>query len=45
MPFAATAGALAALTGLPRGEVPGVRVLDPSSFDVTSETMNEAAGG
>ena len=29
VPFAATAGALAALTGLPRGEVPGVRVLDP----------------
>lgn len=45
VPFAATAGALAALTGLPRGEVPGVRVLDPTSFDVTSETMNEAVGG
>jgi uncharacterized protein len=44
VPFAATAGALAALTGLPRGEVPGVRVLDPTSFDVTSETMNEAVG-
>jgi uncharacterized protein len=43
VPFAATAGALAALTGLPRGEVPGVRVLDPTSFDVTSETMSEAA--
>src|SRR5580700_8227675 len=42
VPFAATAGALAALTGLPRGEVPGVRVLDPTSLDVTSETMNEA---
>jgi helicase HerA-like protein len=42
VPFAATAGALAALTGLPRGEVPGVRVLDPTSFDVTSETMNDA---
>jgi hypothetical protein len=42
VPFAATAGALAALTGLPRGEVPGVRVLDPTSFDVTSETMSEA---
>jgi uncharacterized protein len=38
VPFAATAGALAALTGLPRGEVPGVRVLDPGYFDVTSET-------
>jgi hypothetical protein len=44
VPFAATAGALAALTGLPRGEVPGVRVLDPSSFDVTSETMSQTAG-
>jgi hypothetical protein len=37
VPFAATAGALAALTGLPRGEVPGIRVLDAGSFDVTSE--------
>jgi DNA helicase HerA-like ATPase len=37
VPFAATAGALAALTGLPRGEVPGVRVLEPGCFDVTSE--------
>jgi uncharacterized protein len=45
VPFATTAGALAALSGLPRGEVPGVRVLDPTSFDVTSETMSEAAGG
>jgi uncharacterized protein len=45
VPFAATAGALAALTGLPRGEVPGVRVLDPTSFDVTSETMSEAVSG
>jgi DNA helicase HerA-like ATPase len=45
VPFAATAGALAALTGLPRGEVPGVRVLDPTSFDVTSETMSGAGGG
>src|SRR6202167_895558 len=44
VPFAATAGALAALTGLPRGEVPGVRVLDPTSFDGTSETMHEAVG-
>src|SRR3984885_4902788 len=42
VPFAPPAGALAALTGLPRGEVPGVRVLDPTSFDVTSETMSEA---
>jgi DNA helicase HerA-like ATPase len=38
VPFAATAGTLAALTGLPRAEVPGVRLLDPGSFDVTSET-------
>ncbi|MEU5867187.1 MULTISPECIES: ATP-binding protein [unclassified Nonomuraea] len=36
-PFAATAGALAALAGLPRREVPGVRVLDSGFFDVTSE--------
>jgi len=38
VPFAATAGILAALTGLPRHEVPGVRVLRPGYFDVTSET-------
>jgi len=38
VPFAATAGAMAALTGLPRREVPGLRVLDPGYFDVTSET-------
>jgi uncharacterized protein len=37
VPFAATAGALAALTGLPRLEVPGLRVLQPGHFDVTSE--------
>jgi len=43
VPFAATAGALAALTGLPRGEVPGVRVLEPGCFDVTSETTGGAA--
>ncbi|MBO3747304.1 ATP-binding protein [Streptosporangiaceae bacterium NEAU-GS5] len=42
-PFAATAGALAALAGLPRREVPGVRVLDTGYFDVTSEA--EAAVG
>lgn len=40
-PFIATAGALAALAGLPRHEVPGLRVLDAGYFDVTSET----AGG
>ena len=38
VPFAATAGALAALAGLPRREVPGLRVLDTGYFDVTSET-------
>jgi hypothetical protein len=38
VPFAATAGALVALTGLPRLEVPGVRVLQPGYFDLTSET-------
>src|ERR1700684_1816865 len=38
---AATAGALAALTGLPRGEVPGIRVLDRGYFDVTSEMGDE----
>jgi uncharacterized protein len=38
VPFTATAGVLAALTGLPRGEVPGLRVLEPGCFDVTSET-------
>ncbi|MFB4312081.1 helicase HerA-like domain-containing protein [Actinomadura sp. GTD37] len=37
-PFVATAGALAALAGLPRREVPGLRVLDAGYFDVTSET-------
>lgn len=40
-PFPATAGTLAALTGLPRREVPGLRVLDPGYFDVTSETEGE----
>ena len=43
VPFAATAGALAALTGLPRGEVPGVRVLEPGCFDVTSEARGTPA--
>jgi helicase HerA-like protein len=38
VPFLATAGVLAALAGLPRAEVPGLRVLDTSQFDVTSET-------
>ena len=42
-PFAATAGALAALAGLPRREVPGVRVLDSGFFDVTSEAERPAS--
>ena len=37
-PFPATAGVLAALTGLPRLEVPGLRVVDAGHFDLTSET-------
>src|SRR5580700_1472601 len=43
VPFAATAGALAALTGLPRHEVPGLRVLQAGYFDVTSEVGGEQA--
>ncbi len=43
VPFVATAGTLAALTGLPRREVPGVRVLDSGFFDVTSETAGQHA--
>ncbi|GAA4596068.1 hypothetical protein GCM10023194_67210 [Planotetraspora phitsanulokensis] len=42
-PFAATAGALAALAGLPRREVPGVRVVDAGYFDVTSEAETEGS--
>jgi uncharacterized protein len=41
VPFGATAGVLTALTGLPRREVPGLRVLETSYFDVTSETAGE----
>jgi Helicase HerA-like C-terminal len=41
VPFPATAGVLAALAGLPRHEVPGLRVLGPAQFDLTSE----AGGG
>jgi uncharacterized protein len=46
-PFPATAGVLAALTGLPRLEVPGLRVVDAGHFDLTSETgdATEAAAG
>jgi uncharacterized protein len=43
VPFAATAGMLAALTGLPRREVPGVRVMQPGYFDVTSDVAVTAA--
>src|SRR5690606_14507498 len=43
-PFAATAGALAALAGLPRREGPGVRVLDAGFFDVTSEAEVDGSG-
>ncbi|MEW2355391.1 ATP-binding protein [Spirillospora sp. NPDC029432] len=43
-PFVATAGALAALAGLPRREVPGLRVLDAGYFDVTSETEDVTPG-
>ncbi|MDF5751774.1 ATP-binding protein [Spongiactinospora sp. TRM90649] len=44
-PFAATAGALAALAGLPRREVPGVRVLETGYFDVTSEADTRTPPG
>src|SRR5262245_4139751 len=37
VPFAATAGVLGALAGLPRREVPGLRLLDVGYFDVTVE--------
>jgi uncharacterized protein len=37
VPFAATAGALAALTGLPRTEVPGVRLMRSGVFGVTAD--------
>jgi hypothetical protein len=44
-PFTVTAGALAALAGLPRREVPGLRVLDPGYFDLTAETSGQGAIG
>jgi uncharacterized protein len=46
-PFPATAGVLAALTGLPCLEVPGLRLVDAGHFDLTSETgdATEAAAG
>lgn len=37
VPFTATAGVLGALAGLPRREVPGVRLLDVGYFDVTAD--------
>ena len=43
VPFTATAGAFVALTGLPRLEVPGLRVLHPGYFDLTSEAGGEQA--
>lgn len=42
VPFAATASVLGALAGLPRREVPGLRLLDVGYFDVTVE---QPAGG
>ena len=44
-PFPATAGVLAALTGLPGVEVPGLRVIEAGQFDLTSETGPAAAFG
>jgi DNA helicase HerA-like ATPase len=41
VPFTATAGVLAALAGLPRREVPGVRLLDVGYFDVTAEPLGD----
>lgn len=41
-PFAVTAGALPALAGLPRREVPGLRVVETGYFDVTAETAKTA---
>jgi len=43
VPFLATAGVLTALAGLPEREVPGLRVLGASQFDVTSETLTSEA--
>ncbi|HUC59115.1 MAG TPA: ATP-binding protein [Streptosporangiaceae bacterium] len=45
VPFSATAGVLAALAGLPRREVPGVRILDVGYFDVTAEPLGEDSIG
>ena len=45
VPFSATVGVLAALAGLPKREVPGVRVLDVGYFDVTAESAGEGGIG
>jgi hypothetical protein len=45
VPFSATAGVLTALAGLPRREVPGLRVLDTGYFDLTSETEARTGPG
>ena len=45
VPFAATAGVLAALAGLPRREVPGLRLLDVGYFDVTAEPSGQEGVG
>jgi len=44
VPFAATAGALAAMTGLPRHEVPGVRLMRAGYFDVTADERERLPG-
>src|SRR5215472_3433310 len=44
VPFAATAGALAAVTGLPRQEVPGVRLMRAGYFDVTADERDRRPG-
>src|SRR5262249_47300395 len=41
VPFAATAGVFGALAGLPRREVPGLRLLDVGYFDVTVEPSGD----
>jgi hypothetical protein len=43
VPFPATAGVLAALTGLPSREVPGLRIREEGYFDLTSETGDSCA--
>jgi Helicase HerA-like C-terminal len=43
-PFPATAGVLAALCGLPRQEMPGLRITGTGHFDLTSEVGTGAAG-